>query len=222
MYSINLEKISLDEFKKILTTVQLLPSQKRILNNIEENFKRLEEKGFTNLNQIHHYLKNKKDYPTIEQDTGIDEVYLKILNRMVNSYIVKILPLTKLDVFSDAELSFLSKKRITNTQHYYEYFLKAILEDDFSENIGLESDKAEYAFRIIDLLRINGVGVDYAKILHKMGIKSVSDYKKTPSTEILKRYKALNDTNNYSKATLGVSDIEYCRRFCNQLDSDIK
>jgi len=93
MYSINLNKITLDEFKNILLTAYLLPSQKLILNNLEQNIERLKNKGLSNLQDLHNLLKKKKNYSTIAENMKIDEDYLVILNRMVNSFIVKELPL---------------------------------------------------------------------------------------------------------------------------------
>jgi len=71
-------------------------------------------------------------------------------------------------------------------------------------------------------LRINGVGVEYAKALHAVGIKSVDDYNRMPSETILNSIREYNKEKIHSKATLGISDIDYCRRFCEKLDCDFK
>jgi hypothetical protein len=65
------------------------------------------------------------------------------------------------------------------------------------------------------------VGVEYSKILYEMGIQSVLHYNKTPSETILASFNELNKKKEYSKATLGISDIDYCRRFCKKLDCNI-
>jgi len=38
---------------------------------------------------------------------------------------------------------------------------------------------------------------------------------------ILKSFKELNLNKDYTRATLGISDIDYCLRFCDKLDCDI-
>lgn len=48
-----------------------------------------------------------------------------------------------------------------------------------------------------------------------------TDYNKTPSETILKSFRELNSKWKFTKATLGISDIDYCRRFCEKLDCDI-
>lgn len=221
MYSVDLKKITLDEFKKILLKSYLLPTQKVILTNLDENIEKLKSKGLSNLHDVHSLLKKKKDYSTIAEDVKIDEAYLVILNRMVNSFVVKELPLAKLEIFSKEELKMLADRGISNTRHYYEAYVNSQqTKESFLKEI-ISPDKMVYSLHMIDLLRINGVGVDYAKILYEMGIKSVADYNKTSSDIILQAFTSLNKTKELTKATLGITDIDYCRRFSERLDNDL-
>jgi len=221
MYLSNLAKITLDEFETTLINAQLLPSQKSILNNLSQNIQKLKDKGIADLQQLQLFLKNKKNYASIAKDMDIDEDYIVRLNRMVNSYVVKVLPLKKLDIFSNDELGKLASEGIKDTKQYYEILTGDGQKDKAASETSIPAEKLDYVLRIVDLLRINGVGVDYAKILFQMGIKSVSDYKRTPSDVILKTFKELNLNKDYTRATLGISDIDYCRRFCDKLDCDI-
>jgi hypothetical protein len=222
MYSINLAEISLDRFAEILVKAQLLPTQKVILNNLSKNMQKLKDRGLPNLQELHNFLKKNENYPSVAQETGIDPEYLVILNRMVNSFIVKSIPLAKLEIFTNEELNALASLELKSTQQYYETLLIAKHRKDVSTQTHIPVEKVEYALRIIDLLRINGVGVEYAKILYEIGIKSVADYNHTPSETILMSVKQLNAKKMVTKATLGISDIDYCRRFCEQLDCEIE
>jgi len=223
MYSINLAKITLDEFERILFTAQLLPSQKGILNNLSLNMQKLEIKGFGNLRELQNLLKKKNEYDLISKDIGVNIEFLILLNRMVNSFVVKVVALEKLEVFTGEELMLLSNENIKNTEHFYEVLRISGQIENLSINLHIPINKLEYALHIIDLLRINGVGVEYAKTLYHIGIKSVDDYNKTPSETILKSVQEFNKHNkNHNKATLGISDIDYCRRFGQKLDCDLK
>lgn len=42
------------------------------------------------------------------------------------------------------------------------------------------------------------------------------------SETILNSTREYNKEKIHSKATLGISDIDYCRRFCEKLDCDFK
>jgi hypothetical protein len=222
MYSTNLAEISLDEFNDILLAAQLLPSQRKILNQLPENIQKFKSKGLKTMLDLQIFLKKKQNYPAIAEDTGIDQETLVIFNRMVNSYVVKVLPLRDIGIFTDEELKSLDGEKITNTQQYYEALTMAESRVSISARIKISFEKMEYALRIIDLVRINGVGVEFAKILYEIGIKCVADYNKMPSDAILESYRALNQKRALSKATLGISDIDYVRRFCEKLDCEIK
>lgn len=222
MYSPDLAGISLEEFENIILKAQLLPSQRPILEDISINIRKLKFKGMTNLQQVHELLKKKDKYPAISKDTGIAEDYLMILNRMINSHIVKILPLSKLAIFPDDELNLLKEEGIRNTKQYYEALLSAGQRKELSACTGIPVSRLGYALHITDLLRINGVGVDYSKILYEIGVRSIDDYNRTPSETILSSVNALNRERAFTKATLGISDIDYCRRFCERLDNDIE
>ena len=222
MYSIDLKQISLDEFESILVTSTLLPFQKPVLVNLNENIKILKTYGIKDLKELKEQLKNKKKLLLVAQKTGIDEEYIKKLNMMVNSFIVKPIYLNKLDIFSAKELNFLENSGIKNTKQYYETFIEEQQRAKTSSQSSISNKKLEYALSIIDLLRINGVGVQYAKMLNEIGIKCVRDYNNTSSQIILDQINKLNTEKKISKATLGISDIDYCRRFSERLDNNME
>lgn len=222
MYSINLAKITIDEFEKTLLTMHILPSQRIILKELSVNMQKFKNRGFSNLQDLQNLLKKKKDYDFIAKEINIDKEFLIILNRMINSYVVKISPLQKLNIFTCEELMELTKEMFTNTKNFYETFKDIEQRLFLSNRLGIPIDKLEYALHIVDLLRINGVGVEYAKALYYIGIKTIDDYNKTPSEVILKNISEYNKNYIHSKSTLGISDIDYCRRFCEKLDCDIE
>ncbi|MDW7733193.1 MAG: DUF4332 domain-containing protein [Methanolobus sp.] len=221
MYSADLSKITLEDFENMMLSAQLLPSQRIILDDLSLNMQKLRNHGLKNLLEVQKLLKKKDRYPAISAEIGIDEDYLVILNRMVNSYVVKPLPLDKLGIFSKNELDRLAGESIKNTKQYYEALMTSGQREKLSDEIGIVLDRIEYALHIADLLRINGVGVEYAKILYKMGITCIDDYNSTPSKVILASFRELNREKAYSRSNIGISDIDYCRRFCQKLDNDI-
>ena len=89
------------------------------------------------------------------------------------------------------------------------------------EKTGISINEMDQLLSLTDLLRINGVGPAYAMILFNIGIKSVKDYFETDSKEILEKFQNENKGNKYTKANLGIKDVEYCKRFCKYLDQEI-
>jgi len=215
MYTTDLKRIKINEFAETLKNIQLLPSHKILLTDIDLNFEKIKKLGLNNLAEIQTLLKNKMEHSTLSQKLEIETQYLIVLNRVINSYEVKPISIDKIGIFAENELTILNGRKITSTKNYYEYFIKKQTIDEISNN------KLDYALRIIDLLRINGVGIEFAKVLYEIGIKSVSDYKNTKSEIILQKFKDVKDKKKLTKSSLGLNDIEYCRRFCEQLDCEI-
>ena len=61
--------------------------------------------------------------------------------------------------------------------------------------------------------------IDLEKIpLDEFKLHSAAGYLGCPSAEILARYRQAN----LARVKLGLKDIEYCKRFCRKLDSDIE
>ncbi len=131
------------------------------------------------------------------------------------------MPLSELNIFTGDEINLLADAGIKNTEQYYNEFVSKSRDTDPAHQASIPSEKLLYALHITDLLRINGVGVEYAKILYEIGVKSITDYNKTASETILTSVRKLNAEKAYTKASLGISDIDYCRRFCERLDCEI-
>ena len=167
-------------------------------------------------------LKNKKGYPQLAEELGVSTDYLTVLNREINSYVSKPVPLSKLDVFSDSELKQLEKAALKSTRDLYEHGLTLSERKALSEQLSISHEKIVAALELSDLLRINGVGPVYAKILKEMGINNASAFLEIDSQDAVEQYKKINEEKHYSKVNLGIKDIEYVKRFCEKLDADIQ
>jgi hypothetical protein len=123
-----------------------------------------------------------------------------------------------LEVFSAEELERLAGAGIKTTQALYEQALTPVHRQSIAARLSISSDKILHALQLSDLLRVNGVGPAYATILWQIGIRNAADYLNISSTQILARYRQ----SGLARAKLGLKDVEYCKRFCQKLDSDIE
>ncbi|MGD8404516.1 MAG: DUF4332 domain-containing protein [Anaerolineales bacterium] len=222
MYSTNLERISLDEFQEILTSIDLLPSRKILLEGLSTLIEKLKQKGIGHLEALQKLLKNKKRYPELAEELGVSVDYLTVLNREINSYESKPVPLSKLGVFSDEELEELKGAGLKSSRDLYERGLRRSDRSMLSEKLSFPPERIVTALELSDLLRITGVGPVYARILKEMGINNAVKMLEIDSREAIEAYKRINAEKNYSKVNLGIKDIEYVKRFCRKLDSDIQ
>ena len=141
-----------------------------------------------------------------------------VLNREVNSYLSKPVPLSELGVFSALELEKLANAALKTTKDLYEQAASPARRRESAARLVLPPEKISHALQLSDLLRINGVGPAYAASLWQIGLHSAADYLGCPSAEILARYQQAS----LARVKLGLKDIEYCKRFCRKLDSDIE
>jgi hypothetical protein len=222
MYSIDMKIITLDEFAEILKSIDLLPGRRILLDHLDRVIPLLKERGINSLSDLQTFLKKKGDYARMAAELGVDENYLLVLNREVNSYESKPVEINKLDVFSKTEKDQLGKLGIKTTKDMYQRLLKRADRVAFTKLADVDEKKVAEALILSDLLRINGVGPVYAKILIRMGIKGVENYLTTPSEIILEKYQKINAVEALSKAKLGLKDVEYCKRFCSKLDKEIE
>lgn len=220
MYSIDLAQIALDEFEELLRNTNLTPGRRILLTDLSGVMSRLKQAGITDMAGLQKLLKNKKQYPALAAQFQVDTDYLTVLNREANSYAAKSVPLNKWDVFSASELAQLAAAGIKTSQDLYETCLTPSTRQALAECLHLPPGKLRAALELSDLVRINGVGPVYAQILREIGIHRIGDYMNTPSDEILTRYLNLAAEKGYPKISL--KDVEYCKRFCRKLTSEIE
>ena len=222
MYSIDLSKITLKELKKITQSIDLIPSRKILLLNIDAIFKKLESANLKTMSDLQEFLKKKSAIPKIAKDFSIDENYLIILNREVNSYVSKPIKLDLLEVFNKSELKKLENRKIKNTKQLYEIAKNRIDRKVLSNDLKIDIDKLTTSLELIDLLRVNGIGPTFAILLHMYGIKNKDIYYKKSNAEIANLHNDYVKNNNINFHTIGEKDAEFCKRYCKLLDSDIE
>jgi len=221
MYSVDLSKIKIKDFVKLLKSIDLLPGRRVLLNGLDEIAELFEKNGVTNLAAIQKILKNKNTYEDIAKQYQTTNDYLTVLNREINSYINKPIKLAEIPAISKKALVKFNQIEIKTTKDLYDTCVLNKDQKAVMEKTGISMTEIEEFLSLSDLLRINGVGPAYAMILYKIGIKSVKNYYETDSNVILEKFQKENQGNKYIKANLGIKDVDYCKRFCKYLDHEI-
>ncbi|MCP4418518.1 MAG: DUF4332 domain-containing protein, partial [Chloroflexi bacterium] len=80
-YQIDLEKYSLQKFKKSLQTRNLIPSRASLKDELDARFSILENSGITNLKELVDALKTKAKVEQFSRETSVPIEYLTLLNR---------------------------------------------------------------------------------------------------------------------------------------------
>jgi hypothetical protein len=222
MYSTDLTAISLDAFEQTILTTDLLPSRKMLAERISDVLQELKRTGFNNLEDLRVLLRDKGRYAEIAASLSVDEKYLIVLNRGVNSYVSKPVPLSQLGVFEQPELERLRLARIRSTKDLYERCALPADRRSIAIEHDLDDERLAQALELSDLVRINGVGPAFAHFLSDVGIRSPSDFNSTAPLEILECYRQSVGDGAASGPELRLEDLEYCRRFSLRLSYDIE
>ena len=108
-YFIDTDKFSIDKFRNILLTKEILPGRIILKEDLDERFDLLKTKRIKTLSDLLETLKTKQKIDKFSNETGLTVEYLTILRREANSYVsvpVKLidLPFVETDIINQLEL----------------------------------------------------------------------------------------------------------------------
>ena len=222
MYSTDLTTVSLDAFEQTILTIDLLPSRKVLAEGISDVVPELKRMGINTLEDLRALLRDKGRYSELAAGLSVDEKYLTVLNREVNSYVSKSVALAQLEVFTEPELERLRLARIRSTKALYERCTLPSDRQEIATELNLDDERLAQALELSDLVRINGVGPAFAHFLRDLGVRSPSDFNGADPLDVLDRYRKSIGVRSSSGPELRLEDLEYCRRFSLRLGNDIE
>ena len=209
-YFIDTDKFSIDKFRNILLTKEILPGRIILKENLDERFDLLKTKKIKTLSDLLETLKTKQKVDKFSNDTGLSVEYLTILRREANSYLsvpVKLidLPFVETDIINKLEL-----QGIKDSKQLFENAAKLKDRQILSENHNLPFDELSELVCLCDLVRITGVGPVFARIIFDSGICTVKDFLSYDAIELLERLTKTNSEKGLTKSKFTLKDIEYC------------
>ena len=220
-YALDLSTFTVRRFAEITTTAQMLPSRRALADTISEVVPRLEEMGIADVGALRKRLSDKSGYPELTVRLGVDESFLNLLNREVNAYRTKPLPLAKLEAFSDEALQRLADVGIKTTRSLYERCATKADRAELSTLVGVDHKDLLTALTMANLARINGAGPAFARFLMDLGLRGPEDVVAADTDELIQRFET-SDAFDPKGPKLRPEDIEYCKRFCEGLHTDIE
>ncbi len=222
MYSVDLATIPLETFEETILTIDLLPSRRLLADGISAVVPGLRRMSVENLEDLRRLLSDKRHYADLAAGLGVDEKYVTVLNREVNAYVSKPIPLSHLDVLTDPELGRLMDAGITSTRSLYERGSSRSEREALATDHGIDGDRLALAVDLSNLVRINGVGPAFARFLHELGVRGPHDFNSIEPTEVLDRYHESIALASTPGPNLRIEDLEYCRRFSRHLSDEIE
>ena len=196
-YNLDLELLSVQEYKDLLKQQNLLPGRRILWQDIDKNFAVFESRGIKNVAELKRNLSTPAKIVDLGLASGISEEYLVILKREIGSLEQKPVPLSSFPGIDSSLATKLSGAGLKTSKEYWES----------------KQDLTDELFCLCDLVRINGVGSIAAKAFYEAGYRSVSDVAAADAAVMLEKVTVVNEAKCYYKAKLGQKDMQFCIDF---------
>jgi hypothetical protein len=221
-YYINLENISIDEYKEILKGADLLPSRMILKNDIDEKFAALKELQIENVEVLRKTLSNKSKLQAISKQTGITEEYLKILIREVRSYRQKPNRIQDFPGVSMSAVHELDKLGIRNTLQLFDFVLTPESRRAISKQTGINESEIIRLAQLTDLSRIRWVNHTFAYVLLEAGYDSSEKVAGADYKDLYERVCRLNEEREIYKGHIGLHDMKLCVEAAKDVSLDFE
>ncbi|MCP4544358.1 MAG: DUF4332 domain-containing protein [Chloroflexi bacterium] len=205
-YHVDLEQFSLAEFKHILETGRLLPSEKVLGEKTSERFAILEAIGITNLQNLANRSKSKKKLEQLAQESGIPQEYLTILRRRINVYTPKPVPLVKFPNVDTEHVERLAAVGIKQTKQLFERAKSKQNRAELSALTGVADDALLELVKLADLSRASYVGPTFARVIYEAGTDTLGKLADCSPEELCANLREVNEEQKITKAAMPTAE----------------
>lgn len=221
-YYIDLKSISIDKYKEVLKSADLLPSRMILKENTNENLDKLKNHNFQNLDDLQKALKDKSKLHELSKQFGISERFLEVLRAEINGYLQKPNRIKDFSCVNEDIILRLEKSGLKDTLKLYGEVLTREKRDELSKKTGIHEKDIMQLTKLTDLSRIRWVNHTFAYVLLEAGYDTAkkvanADYKKMYET-----IKQLNEERKIYNAHIGVNDMKLCVESAKSLDFEIE
>lgn len=209
-YYIDLETISIDEYKTILKSAILIPSWMVLKEDINENLELIKRNGIQNLGELQQVLKNKSKLQAFSKQSGLSENYLNVLRRVVNGYHPKPNKIKDFPETSEDIILKLEQIGIKNTRHLFNEIKTPKNRKQLSERTGIAENDIFRLAKLTDLSRIRWVNHTFAFVLYEAGYDTAEKMANADYRELYETIKQLNAERKIYNAHIGPNDMKMC------------
>ncbi|PKM58259.1 MAG: hypothetical protein CVU98_01910 [Firmicutes bacterium HGW-Firmicutes-3] len=207
-YYKNLSAISMNDYKEMLTKMDLIKSRAILRENIDKQFLAIQEQGIENVEQLSNALKSKIKLEQFAKVSGIDMAYLTILIREINSLLPKANRFSDLPSLDEKVVKRLESAGYKDTYSIYEQINDKARLHKLVKILDIDSDVMDIIIKYVDISRIRWVNHTFAFVLLKVGYDTVEKIAHADSNALYAVIKAKNDKEHLYKGNIGIHDME--------------
>lgn len=221
-YYIDLEEISIDKYKEILKSADLLPGRMILKDNIDINFEIIKNQNVKNIDELLKILSNKKKLQDFSKQNNLNENYLTILNREIKSYRQKPNNIKDFPGITEDIALKLENIGVKNTFQLYDKILTSKSRLEISNKSGINENEVLKLAKLTDLSRIRWVNHTFAYVLYEAMYDTVEKVANAEYKELCESVKQLNEDRNIYKGHIGVHDMKLCVEAAKDLIPEIE
>lgn len=221
-YYIDLKNISIDKYKEILKTAELIPSWKVLEKDIDKNLDIIKNFNIKNLDELLIAFKDKDKIQKFSKQSGLQEDYLAVLKRVVNGYRQKPNRIKDFTCVTEDTVVKLEKVGIKDTLKLYDMILTDEKRSALSNKTGISKDELMKLAKLTYLSRIRWVNHTFAYVLLEAGYDAAEKVANADYQELYKTVKQLNEERKLYNAHIGVRDMKMVVEAAKDLKFEIK
>ena len=221
-YYIDLEKISIDNYRKKLETGYLPPSRMILKERLDERFGYFKSLGIKNIHELLKVLEKKDTLSDLQKADCFSMDYLAILLRELNSLLPKPNRIKDFPGISQETIVKLENIGIKNTLKLYDRVIDPEARKKLEQEAGIDDAIAMELTKLTDLSRIRWVGTTFARILYELGVDTVEKMTQSDPIDLHARVNQFIKGKNIYKGQIGLNDIRILVDVAKDIPLDIK
>jgi hypothetical protein len=207
-YYIDLEKITIDDYKAKLQSAYLPPSRLILKEKLDERLGYFKIIGINNVKGLIQLLKKKDKFAELSKADCLSGDYLTILLRELNSTLPKPNKIADFTGIAKDTVEKLEKIGINNTEKLYNKVITVTDRQELADLTGINDKDILELTKLTDLSRIKWVGVTFARMLYDLGIDTAEKASKTDPVDLHRRINKLNKEKSIYKGQIGLNDMK--------------
>ncbi|TGV01230.1 DUF4332 domain-containing protein [Flavivirga rizhaonensis] len=221
-YYIDLEKITIDDYRIRLETAYLPPSRMVLKDRLKERFGYFESIGIKNVKELIQILKKKEKFSELQKAECLSGDYLILLLRELNSTLPKPVKIKDFSGISSETISKLENAGIKNTVKLFDRVINSESRRKLAAETGISEKEVFELTKLTDLSRIRWVGATFAKMLSDLEVDTVDKVTKADPIDLHTRVNQLNKEKRIYKGQIGLNDMKIVVNIAKDVPLDIK
>jgi len=221
-YYIDLEKLSIDDYRLKLESAYLPQSRMILKDRLDERFACFKNIGISNVKGLIQLLKKKDKFAELSKMDPFSGDYLTILLRELNSILPKPNKIADFVGIARETVDNLEKNGISNTETLYNKATNKSDRQKLADSTGTKYQDILKLTGLSDLSRIKWVGVTYAQMLYDSGIDSVEKVSKSDPNDLHALINQMIKDKNIFKGAIGLNDVKILVESACELSLDIE